>query len=98
VSNTPVYVTGHQIKSVTFYLDGHKIKTVTRPDKNGRYLVNINVRKLGFGVHRVKMVVVFQPSSAGSAATASARAAQTKSKTMYVVVARCRPPRPVFTG
>jgi hypothetical protein len=97
VSNAPVFVTGRQIKSVTFYLDGHKVKTVTRPDKKGRWLVNINVRKLGFGVHRVKMVVAFQPGSTTSAATGSARAAA-KSKTMNVVVARCRPPRPVFTG
>jgi uncharacterized repeat protein (TIGR01451 family) len=84
VSNAQVYVTGRQIKSVTFHVG--PVKTLKRPDKKGRYLVNINVRKLGFGVHRVKVVVVFQPSS------------KTKSKTMYVVVARCRPPRPAFTG
>jgi hypothetical protein len=78
-------VTGHQIKSVTFYLDG-PVKTVKRPDKKGRYLININARKLGFGVRRVKIVVVFLPSG------------KTKSKTLHVVVARCRPPRPVFTG
>jgi hypothetical protein len=86
VSNARVYVTGRQIKSVSFYLDGPHVKTLKRPDKKGRYLININARKLGFGVHRVRIVVVFQPSS------------KTKSKTMYVVVARCRPPRPVFTG
>jgi hypothetical protein len=74
------------MKSVTFYLDGPHVKTVTRPDKKGRYLVNINARKMGFGVHRVRIVVVFVSSS------------KTKSKTLYVLVARCRPPRPVFTG
>jgi hypothetical protein len=84
VSNAQVYVTGRQIKSVSFYLG--PVKTLKRPDKKGRYLVNINVRKLGFGVHRVRVVVVFQPSS------------KTKPKTMYVVVARCRPPTPAFTG
>jgi hypothetical protein len=86
VSNARVYVTGRQIKSVTFYLDGPKRKTVARPDRKGRYLMNINVRKLGFGVHRVRIVVVFVPSS------------KTKSKTMHVLVARCRPRRPMVTG
>jgi uncharacterized repeat protein (TIGR01451 family) len=86
VGNARVYVTGRRIKSVTFYLDGPHVKTLKRPDKRGRYLVNINARTLGSGVQRVKMVVVFVPSS------------KTKSKTMYVLVARCRPPRPVFTG
>jgi hypothetical protein len=88
VSNARIYVTGRQIKSVTFYMDGprRKLRTVAHADKKGRYLVNINVSKLGSGVHRVKMVVVFVPSS------------KTKSKTMYAVVARCRPPRPLFTG
>jgi hypothetical protein len=85
VSNARVYVTGRQIKSVTFYLDG-PIKTLKRPDGKGRYLVNINARRLAFGVNRVRIVVVFVPSS------------KTKSKTMHVVVARCRPPRPVVTG
>jgi hypothetical protein len=69
-------------------MDGplRKLRTVAHADKKGRYLVNVNVRKLGSGVHRVKMVVVFLPRS------------KTKSKTMYVVVAGCSPPRPVFTG
>jgi uncharacterized repeat protein (TIGR01451 family) len=85
VGNARVYVTGRQIKSVTFYLDG-PVKTLKRPDRKRRYLVNIDARKLGFGVRRVRIVVVFVPSS------------KTKSKTLHVVVARCRPPRPVFTG
>jgi hypothetical protein len=86
VSNARVYVTGRQIKSVTFYLDGPHVKTLKRADKKGRYLINIDAVKLGFGVHRVRIVVVFLPSS------------KTKSKTMHVLVARCRPPRPAFTG
>jgi uncharacterized repeat protein (TIGR01451 family) len=86
VGNARVYVRGRQIKSVTFYLDGPHVKTLKRPDRKGRYLVSIDARKLGFGVHRVKIVVVFVPRS------------KTKSKTIYVLVARCRPPRPAFTG
>jgi hypothetical protein len=86
VGNARVFVRGRQIKSVTFYLDGPHVKTLKRADKKGRYLININAGKLGFGVHRVRIVVVFLPSS------------KTKSKTMHVLVARCRPPLPVFTG
>jgi hypothetical protein len=44
------------------------------------------------------MVVVFQPGTASGAASRNAIAAQTKTKTMTVVVARCRPPTPKFTG
>jgi hypothetical protein len=86
VSNARVYVTGRQIKSVAFYLDGPHVETLKRPDKKGRYLININARNMRFGVHRAKIVVAFLPSS------------KTKSKTMYVLVARCRPPSPLFTG
>ena len=86
VGNARVYVTGRQIKSVTFYLDGPKVKTLKRPDKKGRYLININAGDLGFRMHRVRIVVVFVPSS------------KTRPKTMHIVVARCPPPRPVFTG
>jgi len=46
----------------------------------------VNGGKLRFGVHRVKIVVVFTPAS------------QTKSKTLRVLVFRCRPPKPKFTG
>jgi hypothetical protein len=94
VTNAQVYVTGKQIQSVTFFPpdppNAHVKRilktTVKRPDKKGRYLTNVNVRNLGPGVHRVRIVVQFVPS------------AKTKSKTLFVVVARCRPPRPVFTG
>src|SRR5262249_53274803 len=86
VSNAQVYITGRQIKSVTFYLDGRKVKTLTRSDRKGRHLINIDARKLPSGVHRIRIVVVFVPSS------------KTKSKTLHVIVARCRPPRPLFTG
>ena len=83
---TPVYVKGRQLQSATFFLDGRKVKTVTAPDKRGRYGIKVNGGKLRFGVHRVKIVVVFTPAS------------QTKSKTLRVLVFRCRPPKPKFTG
>jgi hypothetical protein len=84
VSNARVYVTGRQIKSVSFYLDGSHVKTLKRPDRKGGYLISISARKLGFGVHRVRIVVVFVPTS------------NTRSTTLHVVLARCHPPR--FTG
>jgi hypothetical protein len=81
-------VTGRQIKSVTFYMDGprRKLRAVAHADKKGRYLINISARELSSGVHRVEIVVVFEPKS------------KTKPKTMHVVLERCPPPRPLFTG
>jgi hypothetical protein len=88
VSNARIYVTGRHIKSVTFYMDGprRKLKTVAHADKKGRYLINISARKLSSRVRRVEIIVVFEPSS------------KTKPKRLRVVVARCPPPRPLFTG
>ena len=83
---TPVYVKGRQLQSATFFLDGRKVKTVTGPDKSGRYGIKVNTRKLSFGVHRVKILVAFIPAS------------QTKSKILRVLIFRCRPPKPKFTG
>jgi uncharacterized repeat protein (TIGR01451 family) len=88
VSNARIYVTGRQIKSVAFYMDGplRKLRTVAHADKKGRYLINIKARTLGSDARRIKIVVVFVPSS------------KTKPKTLHVVVARCPPPRPAVTG
>ncbi len=83
---TPVYVSGSLIKSATFYMDGHKVKTVTRPDKQGRYGIKVSARKIGFGAHRIKVLVVFTTPS------------QTKSVTLHAVIVRCRVPQPKFTG
>jgi hypothetical protein len=87
-TSAPVYVTGREIRSVTFYMDGprRRIGTVEHSDGKGRYLIHIAARELSSHVHRVEMVVVFEPRS------------KTKPKTMRVVVARCPPPAPVFTG
>jgi hypothetical protein len=87
-TTAPVYVTGREIRSVTFYMDGprRRIGTVEHPDTKGRYLIHIAARELSSHVHRVEMVVVFDPRS------------KTKPKTMRVLVDRCPPPTPVFTG
>jgi hypothetical protein len=83
---TPLYVTGRQIKSVTFYLDGRKVKSIARPDRKGRYGIKVNSRKLRFVVHRARMVVVFTTSS------------ETKPQTLRLVLIRCPVPHPRFTG
>jgi hypothetical protein len=80
------YVEGRQIASATFYLDGHKMKTVTKPDRSRRFGITVRTTKLTFGVHRVKVRVVFKADS------------ETKPETMRVLIFRCRPPRPTFTG
>jgi hypothetical protein len=83
---TVIYVKGLEIKSATFYLDGRKLKTVIRADRHGRFGIKIKPPKVGSGVHRVKVRVVFKTGS------------QTKSKTMQVPVIRCPVPHPKFTG
>jgi hypothetical protein len=69
-------------------MDGprRRIRTVEHSDNKGRYLIHIAAHELSSHVHRVVMVVVFEPRS------------KTKPKTMRVLVARCPPPHPVFTG
>ena len=81
-----VYVTGREIASATFYVDAHKVKAVTKASKDGRYGIQVKTRNFRFGVHRVKVVVVFTTHS------------QTKSKTLQILLFRCRPPQPKFTG
>src|SRR5262249_60269733 len=47
-------VRGKRIVKVTFYVDGRKVKTLTKPNaKGGGWKLPINVRKLGYGSHRL---------------------------------------------
>jgi hypothetical protein len=85
-STARVYIEGRQIASATFYLDGHKMKTLTKADRTRRFGITVSTSKLTFGVHRVKVQVVFKADS------------ETKPETMRVLIFRCRPPRPSFTG
>jgi hypothetical protein len=87
-TTAPVYVTGREIESVTFYMESprRRLGTVTHPDHKGRFLIHVSARELRAHVHRVEMVVAFKPAS------------KTEPKTMRVVVERCPPPRPRFTG
>jgi hypothetical protein len=81
-------VSGRRIVKVTFYVDGKKVKTLTEPNRNGRWVLPMNVKRFAFGTHRVRVVVQFAKSS------------QTKAKTLRLSFNRCRPAvvRPQFTG
>jgi hypothetical protein len=81
-------VSGRRIVKVTFYVDGKKVKTLTEPNRKGRWVLPMNVKRFAFGTHRVRVVVKFAKSS------------QTKAKTLRLSFNRCRPAavRPQFTG
>ena len=82
-------VTGKRIVKVTFYVDGRKVKTLTKPNgKGGAFKLPINVRKLGFGSHRVIAKVQFAKSSG------------TKARTLRLSFSRCASAaaQPKFTG
>jgi hypothetical protein len=82
-------VTGRRIVKVTFYVDGKKVKTLSKANASGgRWVLPLNVRRLGFGTHRVLVTVQFAKSSA------------TKAKTLRLSFNRCHAAtvRPQFTG
>jgi hypothetical protein len=82
------YVTGKQIRRVTFYVNGRKVKTLTKPDKIKRYLLRYTVKPLKIGSYKVRARVEFTPAS-GTAA-----------KTFNLQFSRCAPRgvSPTFTG
>jgi hypothetical protein len=82
-------VTGKRIVKVTFYVDGHKVKTLTKPNaKGGAWKLPINIRKVGYGAHRVIAKVQFAKSSG------------TKARTLRLSFSRCASAaaQPKFTG
>jgi hypothetical protein len=82
-------VTGKRIVKVTFYVDGHKVKTLTKPNaKGGAWKLPINIRKLGYGSHRLIAKVQFAKSSG------------TKARTLRLSFSRCASAaaQPKFTG
>jgi hypothetical protein len=82
-------VTGKRIVKVTFYVDGHKVKTLTKPNaKGGAWKLPINIRKVGFGSHRLIAKVQFAKSSG------------TKARTLRLSFSRCASAaaQPKFTG
>jgi hypothetical protein len=81
-------VTGRRIAKVTFYVDNKKVKTLTRPNRNGQWVLPMNVRRFAFGTHRVRVTVQFAKSS------------QTPARTLRLSFSRCHSAAvsPKFTG
>jgi hypothetical protein len=81
-------VSGRRIVKVTFYVDGRKVKTLTEANRNGKWVLPMNVKRFAFGTHRVRVTVQFAKSS------------QTKARTLRLSFNRCHPAvvRPQFTG
>jgi hypothetical protein len=81
-------VSGRRIVKVTFYVDGRKVKTLTKANRNGGWVLPMNVKRFAFGTHRVRVTVQFAKSS------------QTKARTLRLSFSRCHPAvvKPQFTG
>jgi hypothetical protein len=81
-------VSGRRIVKVTFYVDGKKVKTLSEPNRDGRWVLPMNVKRFAFGTHRVRVTVQF------------ARSSQTKAKTLRLSFSRCHSAvvKPQFTG
>jgi uncharacterized repeat protein (TIGR01451 family) len=79
-------VSGTFIASVTFYVDGRKVRTLTKPTSGTTYTLTVDGRKLRFGAHKVKAVVVFQ------------RGVTPAKRTLALTFTRCAPAKPKFTG
>jgi hypothetical protein len=81
-------VSGKRIVKVTFYVDNKKVKTLTKPNKNGKWALSVNMRKIAYGSHKVQAKVQFAKSSG------------TKTKTLRLNFSRCgaNSVKPQFTG
>jgi hypothetical protein len=81
-------VTGRRIVKVTFYVDNKKVKTLTQANRNGQWVLPMNVKRFAFGTHRVRVTIEF------------ARSSQTRARTLRLSFNRCRPANvtPKFTG
>jgi len=86
VTTTPqkIYVTGSNIKSVSYSLDSKHLGTVTKHDTNGRYLVTVKTAALSLRPHKFVAVITYRSG---------------KTRTLHATLSRCVPPRlPLFTG
>ena len=81
-------VSGRRIVKVTFYVDGRKVKTLTKANRQGKWVLPMDVKRFAFGTHRVRVTVQFAKSS------------QTKARTLRLSFNRCHPAvvKPQFTG
>jgi len=83
-ASAKLYVTGHNIKSVSYSLDGRHVRTVSTADSNGRYAVTIATGSLSLRAHQIVAVVTYRNGT---------------TRTLHSTVVRCQPPRlPLFTG
>ena len=82
------YVTGSQIRRVTFQVNGRKVKTLTKPNVGRRYQLRYTVKPLKVGSYKVRARVEYSAAS------------RTSPKTFNLQFSRCakRGVRPVFTG
>jgi hypothetical protein len=71
-------VSGRRIVKVTFYVDGKKVKTLHKANgKGGTWVLPLNIKRLAYGAHRVRVSVQFAKSS------------QTKTKALRFSFDRC---------
>ena len=82
------YVTGKQIKRVTFYVNGRKVKTLNKANDSSRYRLRYTVKPLKVGSYKVRARVEFTSAS------------RTSPKTFNLQFSRCAPRGvlPSFTG
>jgi hypothetical protein len=79
-----IYVTGSNIKSVSYSLDGKHLGTATKRDSSGRYTVTVKTGGLSLRMHHLVAVVTYRSG---------------KTRTLHADIARCQPPKvPLFTG
>lgn len=81
-------VSGKRIVRVTFYVDNRKVKTLRKPNKKGKWTLTVNMRRIGYGKHKVRAKVEF------------ARTSGTATKNLNLSFNRCGggAVRPQFTG
>jgi hypothetical protein len=83
-STVKIYVTGANIKSVSYSLDTKHLGTATKRDTSGRYVVTINTANLSARQHKLVAVVTYRNG---------------KTRTLHATIERCQKPRiPLFTG
>jgi archaellum component FlaF (FlaF/FlaG flagellin family) len=83
-SSVKVYVTGSNIKSVSYSLDGRHLGTATKKDSSGRYVVTVKTGNLSARQHKLVALVTYRTG---------------KTKTFHATLVRCALPKlPLFTG
>ena len=79
-----IFVSGTNIKSVSYSLDGKHLVTVTAKDSSGHYTVTVKTAGLSSRQHRLVAVVTYRTG---------------KTRTLHATIVRCQPPKlPLFTG